>query len=101
MIEKAERAFTYKKLVKGLKEGKFKKIVVCTGAGISESTGFPIFSSPKWRGGSELCENLSKFNLPNIKNFREEPEPFYHLAKEFLDPEKFEPTATHYFSKLF
>ena len=47
MSEKAERAFTYEKLVKGLKEGKFNKIVVCTGSGISESTGFPLFSSPK------------------------------------------------------
>ena len=29
--EKAERAFTYQKLVSGLKNDKFKKIVVCTG----------------------------------------------------------------------
>lgn len=32
--------------------------------------------------------------------FMKHPEPFYHLAKEFLDLAKFNPTPTHYFVKL-
>ena len=85
--EKAERAFTYEKLVKGLKEGKFKKIVVCTGAGISVSAGIPDFRSPK----TGLYSNLEKYDLPNpqaifeIEFFKKKPEAFYQLANEFLD----------------
>ena len=40
-----DRVFTYEKLVEGLKAGSFKKIVVCTGAGISVSAGIPDFRS--------------------------------------------------------
>jgi len=85
--EKAERAFTYEKLVKGLKEGKFKKIVVATGAGISVSAGIPDFRSPK----TGLYQNLEKYDLPtpesifDIAYFNEKPEAFYQLANEFLD----------------
>ena len=36
----------------------------------------------------------------NIQFFRESPEAFYHLAKEFLDLKNYNPTPTHYFIKL-
>lgn len=32
--------------------------------------------------------------------FKEKPDAFYHLAKEFLDLDKFNPTPTHHFIKL-
>ena len=89
--------------MKGLKEGKFKKIVVLTGAGISVSAGIPDFRSPK----TGLYANLQKYNLPtpesifDIAYFKEKPEAFYQLAKEFLDLEKFNPTPTHYLARLF
>ena len=95
-------AFTYKKLVKGLKDGRFKKIVVATGAGISVSAGIPDFRSPK----TGLYANLGKYNLPtpesmfDLKYFQESPEAFYQLANEFLDIKKYSPTPTHYFAKL-
>ena len=38
---------SYEKLVDGLKNGKYRKILVMTGAGISVSAGIPDFRSPK------------------------------------------------------
>ena len=93
--------FKYEHLIQGLKQNKFKKIVVVTGAGISVSAGIPDFRSPK----TGLYANLSHYNLPSaesmfdIEYFRENPVPFYHLAKEFLS-DKFEPTIAHFFSKI-
>lgn len=88
-------------LVDGLKNGKFKKIAVCTGAGISVSAGIPDFRSPK----SGIYANLQQYDLPNpeaifsLDFFKEKPEPFYNLASDFLDIDKFNPTPTHYFIK--
>ena len=85
-----------------MKNGKFKKIVVATGAGISVSAGIPDFRSPK----IGLYSNLQKYDLPapqsifDLAYFKEKPEAFYSLAKEFLDTNKFNPTPTHYFIKL-
>lgn len=45
MIE--AKRFTRKMLIEGLKNNRFKKIVVLTGAGISVSAGIPDFRSPK------------------------------------------------------
>ncbi|XP_054264098.1 NAD-dependent protein deacetylase sirtuin-2 [Macrosteles quadrilineatus] len=88
-------------IVKLIKEGKCKKIVTLAGAGISTSAGIPDFRSP----GSGLYHNLQKYNLPNpqaifeIGFFRENPQPFFTLAKE-LYPGSFKPTVCHYFIKL-
>ena len=55
-----ESPFTKQQFLDGLKEGKFKKIVILTGAGISVSAGIPDFRSP----GSGLYDNLKEYNLP-------------------------------------
>lgn len=95
-------ATTYDQIIRGFKSGRFKKVIVCTGAGISVSAGIPDFRSPK----TGLYDNLSKYDLPNpqaifeINFFNEKPGAFYQLADEFLDNDKFNPTATHYFIKL-
>ena len=49
-----ERALSYNYLVERLKAGKYKRIVVLTGAGISVSAGIPDFRSP----GSGIYANL-------------------------------------------
>ena len=87
-----------------MKAGTFKKIVVCTGAGISVSAGIPDFRSKD----VGLYDNLEKmgYKLPTpesiftLEYFNEHPGAFYKLANDFLDCSKFDPTPTHYFIKL-
>lgn len=78
-----------------------KNICVMTGAGVSTSAGIPDFRSPE----TGIYANLAKFNLPepedmfSISFFRENPQPFYVLAKE-LYPGNFFPTVSHAFIAL-
>lgn len=52
-----------------------------------------------------MYDNLQKYNLPHpqaifdIEFFRENPEPFFQLAKSML-PSTMKPTPSHYFIKL-
>lgn len=65
------------------------------------AAGIPDFRSP----GSGLYDNLQKYNLPypqaifEINFFRENPKPFFVLAKE-LYPGVFKPTFGHYFIRM-
>ncbi|KAI0074023.1 NAD-dependent deacetylase sirtuin-2 [Panus rudis PR-1116 ss-1] len=88
-------------VAKYIKSGKCKKIYVMLGAGVSTSAGIPDFRSPD----TGLYANLARLNLPypeavfEINYFRENPTPFYALARELL-PGQFRPTLTHSFIKL-
>lgn len=60
MSKDGKEVFTKEKLIEGLRDKKFKKILIMTGAGISVSAGIPDFRSP----GTGLYDNLKQYNLP-------------------------------------
>ncbi|CRG84619.1 NAD-dependent histone deacetylase SIR2 [Talaromyces islandicus] len=78
-----------------------RRIVVMTGAGISTSAGIPDFRSPD----TGIYSNLAHLDLPDpeavfsINFFRENPVPFYTLARE-LYPGRYRPTIAHSFITL-
>lgn len=88
-------------IVKWIKNERCKNIITLAGAGISTSAGIPDFRSPE----TGLYHNLQKYDLPEpqaifeINFFRQNPKPFFMLAKE-LYPGRFKPTISHYFIKL-
>ncbi|SCU78128.1 LAME_0A03400g1_1 [Lachancea meyersii CBS 8951] len=78
------------------------KVVFLVGAGISTACGIPDFRSPE----TGLYDNLAKLKLPfaeavfDIDYFRENPQPFYTLAKE-LYPGNYEPSKFHHLMRVF
>ncbi|KAA6413567.1 MAG: SIR2 family histone deacetylase [Lasallia pustulata] len=92
---------TVESVARFIRDGRAKKIVVMTGAGISTSAGIPDFRSPD----TGLYSNLARLNLPypeavfDISFFRNNPLPFYTLAHE-LYPGTYRPSIAHSFIRL-
>ncbi|TNV78721.1 hypothetical protein FGO68_gene10985 [Halteria grandinella] len=92
----------YELLIKGLRSGAYKNIVILTGAGISVSAGIPDFRSPE----CGIYSKLKEYNLPQPEDvftldyFKQHPEAFYRFSKEFNKAGGYEATPTHYFIRL-
>lgn len=99
-VKENKKEVTLEEVVDGLREKKYKKVVVLTGAGLSVAAGIPDFRSP----GTGLYSKLQEYKLPypeaifSIDYFNKDPTAFLGLAKELLTKD-FEPTLGHKFIK--
>jgi NAD-dependent SIR2 family protein deacetylase len=95
------KTFDRAAFVEGLKTKKFRKIAVLTGAGISVAAGIPDFRTP----GTGLYSQVQKYGLPfpeaifSLEYFRENPEPFFKLSKDFFSFQNYQPVTAHRFIK--
>eukprot|EP00565_Helicotheca_tamesis_P009134 CAMPEP_0185731460 /NCGR_PEP_ID=MMETSP1171-20130828/12981_1 /TAXON_ID=374046 /ORGANISM="Helicotheca tamensis, Strain CCMP826" /LENGTH=292 /DNA_ID=CAMNT_0028400733 /DNA_START=187 /DNA_END=1065 /DNA_ORIENTATION=- len=90
-------------LAQALTDGRYKNIMVLSGAGISCSAGIPDFRSPD----CGLYHKVDKYNLPcpeaafDLTYYHNNPAPFISLASEIWPKEEeHTPTLTHSFVSL-
>jgi NAD-dependent deacetylase sirtuin 2 len=89
-------------VVEYLQSESCRNVIVMVGAGISTSAGIPDFRSPD----SGIYSKLARHNLPSpecvfeINYFRNNPKPFFELAKELFDYDRCRPTPCHAFIRL-
>jgi NAD-dependent SIR2 family protein deacetylase len=93
---------TIEKIAASLKDGKYKRVLIVAGAGVSCSAGIPDFRTP----GTGIYDNLQQYNLPypeaifDVDFYRHNPMPFVTLSKEIWPGVKYRPTLTHCFFSL-
>ena len=102
-------------MIDGLKEGRYKNIIVILGAGISCGECVSILSCkasgiPDFRSANGLYRHLNKFPVPflsdpssifNIQDFMKLSTPFWILAREmFYSNHKYHPTPCHFMLSL-
>lgn len=101
-----EPSITFSELVCGLKEGRFRRIVCLTGAGVSCASGIPDFRSP-----NGLYSTLTNHRMPHLSDpsivfdlhlFFQYPVPFWIISQAiFYDSSsEYHPTLVHFFLSL-
>jgi len=99
---------TLKQIALGLKAGRYKNVIVMTGAGLSTAAGIPDFRSPDKGLYATLKVTFPELNKPeeifDLAYFKENPKPFWKLCKELNlcggANTKYKPTKAHYLSLL-
>jgi NAD-dependent deacetylase sirtuin 2 len=85
----------------GLRDGRYKNVIVMAGAGMSTSAGIPDFRTPRTGLYDQLRERgiEEPTDLFDIDFFKSNPTPFHHLALEMLrdEGEVVAPTDMHRF----
>jgi len=92
----------------GLKSGRYKNVVVMTGAGMSTAAGIPDFRSPDKGLYATLKKSYPELNRPedifDLSYYKENPKPFCKLCRELdlcgVGNAKYKPTKAHYLSLL-
>jgi len=99
---------TLEQIAIGLKSGRYKNVIVMTGAGMSTAAGIPDFRSPDKGLYATLKVSYPELNKPeeifNLAYFKENPKPFWKLCREldlcWVAKAKYKPTKAHYLSLL-
>jgi len=90
-----------------LKAGKYKNVIIMSGAGLSTAAGIPDFRSPVKGLYATIAKKYKSLSQPEdvftLSFFRRNPEPFWRLCREldlFGTKSTYKPTVAHYLSKL-
>jgi len=90
-----------------LKAGKYKNVIIMSGAGLSTAAGIPDFRSPEKGLYAKIATKYKSLTQPEdvftLSFFERDPKPFWRLCREldlFGTNSTYEPTIAHYLSKL-
>jgi len=94
-------------ICKNLKAGKYKNVIIMSGAGLSTAAGIPDFRSPVKGLYATIAKKYTSLSAPEdvftLSFFKRNPEPFWRLCREldlFGTKSTYKPTPAHYLSKL-
>merc|ERR1719433_366984 len=89
---------------KGLRDGRYKNVIIMTGAGLSTAAGIPDFRSADglYAMLKEKYGMSEPSQLFSIDFFRKNPEPFFERVREldFYPGGKYKPTVAHLLAPL-